>query len=60
VELLQIGMRNSNGVAKGRFIINATKSNVGTTRALVVWVTQVDELQPIQATGGWLIAPGKN
>ena len=60
VELLQIDMTNSNGVAKGRFIINAAKSNAGTTRALVVWVTQADDLQPIQATVGWLISPDKN
>ena len=60
VNLVQIGMTTSNGVAKGRFIINLPKSDVGTTRALAVWVTLADELQPIQATGGWLISPGKN
>jgi len=60
VDLLPVGMTSSNGVANGRFIINAAKSNAGTTRALVIWVTRVDELPPIQATGGWLVAPGKN
>jgi hypothetical protein len=60
MSLLQIGMTTSDGVANGRFVINAAKSNAGTTRALVVWVSLADEIQPMQATGGWLIAPGKN
>ena len=60
VDLLQIGMTSSNGVANGRFIISALKSNEGKTRALVVWITQMDEFQPVQATGGWLTAPDKN
>jgi hypothetical protein len=60
VDLLQIGLTTSNGVAKGRFIINAPKVNAGKTRALVAWVTQADELEPVQATGGWLTASVKN
>ena len=60
VNLVQIGMTTSNGIAKGRFIINTPKSTAGTARALAVWVTFADELQPVQATGGWLIPPGKN
>ncbi|MDR3456274.1 MAG: DUF1223 domain-containing protein [Verrucomicrobiae bacterium] len=60
VNLVRIGMTTTNGVASGRFIINAPKSNVGTARALVAWVTLGDELQPVQATGGWLVAPSKN
>ncbi len=60
VNLVQIGMTTSNGVAKGRFIISPPKSDAGTTRALAVWVTLADELQPVQAAGGWLIPPGKN
>jgi hypothetical protein len=60
VDWLQVGMTTSHGMAAGRFIINVEKSDVGKTRALAVWVTLADEIQPIQATGGWLIAPGKN
>jgi len=60
VDLLQIGMTSGNGVAHGRFVINAPKSPAGKTRALVAWVTLVDAIQPIQATGGWLLAPGQN
>jgi len=59
VILLQIGLTTSNGVAKGRFILTAPKSSVGSTRALAVWVTKADALEPIQATGGWLLAPDK-
>jgi len=60
VNLVQIGMTTSNGVAKGRFIINPPKLNAGSTCAIAVWVTLADDLQPIQATGGWLIPPRKN
>jgi hypothetical protein len=37
-------MASGNGVAIYRFIINAVRSNAGSTRALVVWVTLVDEI----------------
>jgi hypothetical protein len=60
VNLVQIGMTTSNGMANGRFIVNAPKSNVGNTLALVAWVTHMGELQPLQTTGGWLVAPVKN
>ena len=60
VNLVQIGLTTSNGVAHGRFIINAPKSVVGKTSALAVWVTRAGELEPLQSTGGWLAAPGKN
>jgi hypothetical protein len=60
VRLVHIGLTASNGVARGRFSIPAPKASPGTTRALVAWVTQLDELQPIQVTGGWLLAPGND
>src|SRR6267142_2335762 len=60
VNLVQIGMTTSNGLAKGRFIVNPPKSNLGKTLALVAWVTHAGELEPLQTTGGWLVAPGKN
>ena len=60
VNLVQLGLTTSNGVATGRFIIHAPKSPTGKTRALVAWVTREDELQPVQATGGWLSAADKN
>lgn len=59
VSLVQIGLTTSNGVAHGRFIISAPISTAGNTSALTVWVTRAGELEPLQATGGWLIAPDK-
>lgn len=60
VNLLQIGMTTSNEVVHGRFIINPPKDKAGRTLALAAWVTFTDELEPLQATGGWIVAPGKN
>jgi hypothetical protein len=60
VNLVQIGLTNTNGWAKGKFILNPPRTNAGKTSALTVWVTRTGELQPLQSTGGWLIAPGKN
>jgi hypothetical protein len=60
VNLLQIGMTTSNGVARGKFILDPTRFAAGKTSALTVWVTRAGELEPVQTTGGWLVAPGKN
>jgi hypothetical protein len=60
VNLLQIGMTMSNGVARGKFILNPARFDAGKTSALTVWVTRAGELESLQTTGGWLVAPGKN
>ena len=57
VNLVQIGMTTSNGVAKGKFILNPPGASAGKTLALTVWVTRAGQLEPLQATGGWLIPP---
>ena len=57
VNLVQIGMTTSNGVAKGKFIIDTQQTNSGKTLALTAWVTRGGELEPLQTTGGWLIPP---
>jgi hypothetical protein len=59
VNMIQIGLTTSNGAAHGRFIISAPKATAGKTSALTVWVTHAGELEPVQATGGWLVAPEK-
>lgn len=60
VNLLQIGMTTSNGVARGKFMLNPARFAAGKTSALTVWVTRAGELEPLQTTGGWLAAPDKN
>jgi len=59
VNLVQIGMTMSNGVAKGKFILNPPQASAGKTLALTVWMTRAGQLEPLQATGGWLIPPAK-
>jgi len=57
VNLVQLGMSTSNGVALGKFITGTPRFNTGKTLALTVWVTRAGELAPLQTTGGWLVAP---
>ena len=58
VTLVHIGLTTGNGVANGKFILNPHDAGAGKTLALTVWVTRAGQLEPLQATGGWLIPPG--
>jgi hypothetical protein len=40
-------------------ILNPARFAAGKTSALTVWVTLAGELEPVQTTGGWLVAPDK-
>jgi hypothetical protein len=55
LDLASIGMANSNGIAHGKFIIDAAHHSSEKALALAVWVTRPGELLPLQATGGWLV-----
>lgn len=57
LDLVQIGMTVSNGVARGRFILNPTRYGPQNDLAMTVWVTRPGALEPLQATGGWLVSP---
>jgi len=59
VNLVQIGMTMTNGVARGKFITDTARFNTGKTLALTVWITRAGDLTPLQTTGGWLVAPVK-
>jgi hypothetical protein len=59
VNLMQIGLTTSHGVARGKFILDAPRHRPGSTLALTAWVTHTGELEPLQSTGGWLIPPPK-
>ena len=54
LDLVNIGMANSNGVAHGKFILNTSQHSGVGTLALAVWITRPGDLMPLQATGGWL------
>jgi hypothetical protein len=45
----------TNGFA-GSFIIDRSPKNIKGQLALAVWVTHAGDLEPLQATGGWLLA----
>jgi len=57
LDLIQIGMTTSNGVAQGKFILDSARHHQESVLALAVWVTRAGELEPLQATGGWLARP---
>lgn len=57
VQLLQIGMTTSNGVARGKFILDTARFRSNKTLALAVWVTPAGQAEPLQATGGWIVPP---
>jgi hypothetical protein len=48
------------GGTRGTFIIDNKPKGITGRRALAVWVTRSGQLQPLQATGGWLPMPEKN
>jgi hypothetical protein len=45
---------------QGTFIIDPQPKGINGRLALAVWVTRAGQLEPLQATGGWLPAAGKN
>jgi hypothetical protein len=59
VNLVEIGMTASNASAQGKFILDPARFHSGKTLALTVWVTRAGELEPLQATGGWIVPPVK-
>jgi hypothetical protein len=60
VNLVQLGMATSDAGATGGFILDTPRHRPGRTLALAVWITRVGQLEPLQATGGWLVPPDKN
>jgi hypothetical protein len=60
VNLVQIGMTTTSSIARGKFFLEFPRYNPGKTLALTVWVTHAGQLEPLQSTGGWLVAPLKN
>jgi hypothetical protein len=55
LNLMQVGMVTSNGMAKGRFISDTLRYNSEKELAITVWVTRAGQLEPLQAAGGWLV-----
>jgi hypothetical protein len=54
LDLVNIGMTTSHGIAHGKFILDTSRYASEKTLGLAVWITRPGELTPLQATGGWL------
>jgi hypothetical protein len=52
--LAQSTMMTTNGAAKGKFSMDTSRYSWVKRLALAVWVTRAGEVQPLQATGGWI------
>ena len=57
--LVHFGMAASNGVVQGKFILDTPPFDSEKTLAIAVWVTRAGQLEPLQATGGWLVPQAK-
>jgi hypothetical protein len=57
LNLIQMPMTTNNGTAKGRFISDTARYNLKKDLAIAVWITRGGQMEPLQATGGWLISP---
>lgn len=57
INFVEIGLAVSDNAGKGKFLLAAPAHATGKTLALAAWVTRAGELEPLQATGGWLIPP---
>jgi hypothetical protein len=44
-------------VARGDFVLSVPRTRVGSRPALAIWITEAGYLEPLQATGGWLVLP---
>ena len=49
----------TNGL-QGTFTIESHPKGITGRLALAAWITRKGQLEPLQATGGWLATPGKN
>jgi len=56
LNLVQMPMATNHGTATGRLIADAARYQGQKELAIAVWVTRSGKLEPIQATGGWLIS----
>jgi hypothetical protein len=58
--LIAAPLINTNHQAHGEFALGAQRNSEGQNLALAVWVTETGQLEPLQATGGWLGRPGSH
>ena len=52
--LVDGSMTEHASVARGEFILKSQSGEAAQELAVAVWVTRSDQLEPLQATGGWL------
>ncbi len=53
--LVEVALTHDTDVKRGEFALSAPPATQGGSFALAVWITQVGHMEPLQATGGWLV-----
>ena len=57
VAILKASVIRRGEIAQGVFTLPVRRTTPESSLALAVWVTHVGRLEPLQATGGWLVQP---
>ena len=52
--LAHASLTHEDGTIKGTFNLDAPRKGLPSSHAVGVWITHAGELEPLQATGGWL------
>ena len=55
--LVEESLTPNNSMVQGEFLLPSQLSGAGGNRAVAVWVTLAGNLEPLQATGGWIVPP---
>jgi hypothetical protein len=55
LSLVRASLTRAGDQARGAFVLPAQTGTAAGSRALAVWITRPGGLEPLQATGGWLV-----
>ncbi len=55
--LITVPMKPGNEIFSAHFVLLPRPELAGRNQAVAVWVTEGENLEPMQATGGWLVPP---
>jgi hypothetical protein len=57
VAFVTVPMKQSGGEFRGQFVLTPQINIAGSNLGIAVWITRTGGLEPLQATGGWIVRP---